>query len=1800
MKHHLIRRLSIYAGLMLTTVALSVLVVTLVKPAHADAQAGNALDFNTQQQYAHFGNDPSLNAATSIRTMEARVKFHSLAGQQVIVSRSCGSSGMEISLDFGTLSALASGTGGSSPATYNAVANLQIEKWYHVAATHSGPGSTITLYIDGVPVATGTAAATIRDSSSDPDIWCADPYHQELRVASWGGGGRFLNGQVDEVRLWNTTRTAEQIRDHLYTELTGSETGLVGYYPMNETAGLTAPDRSTTVKSITVTVGGGYTSIPTVTISGGGGSGATAAVAAMQLNSITSLASGGTGYTVNDVLTINNGTFSAAATLTVTTVNGTGAVTAAVINDPGVYTILPANAVSVSGGTGTGAAFNLDWSVRLLQLLTAGSGYTANPTVSFSSGTAAATANVSNNGVLYDPPGADGPATWVTSGAFYGPGNALDFDGANDFVSATSPLSVIDTNTDLTLMAWLKRDAASGVRDIVSLGSVNSTETAELRLNNLNQLEYGRNPAAWQSVISDASIDQGVWTHVAVIQQGATVQLYINGVFEAAGSISSTTNVTGTYLGARRYNGANDQFFAGQLDEVRMWNVALSPAQVRDYMNQSLAGDEPGLVAYYRMDYGTANGSNAGLTTLYDITANANDGELNNFALSGTTSNWVASNAFNVWIGSAGPSWSITGNWSRGAVPTTTDNLSIVNYAGGNAPIITSTVDFNHLVIGSNATLVVSGSHLLNIGGNWINNATFNAGDSTLAFSENVTHGLVLSTTTTFNNLTVGNGAVLVETETADNAIVNNALTNNGTLRKTQSAATLGNRTFGLTGVAVNVDTVGNLNTLTVDRRDVNHPNAGVTAMQTGRYWKINRTLTGGSTEGQLDITLPYTGTSALSKACRWVNGSGAGFDCGQDTDNTVVLNTSVRRNNYATAAWNSPFDTWTVGNSNSPQAITVQVAPSTLFANSGATSTITATVVDSLGNQVAGVSLNGLTLPASLGTVSALGSTNALGQALGDWTAGTVPGTGWLNAGNGVLTGTASITLAVDAPYTVTLAAAPTALSVGSTSHLTVTVTDQFGNLLNGVAVTLTTDLGNVVSPIVTTNGLATSSISSTLPGTAHLTATADSRIGTTAIVFAPGAPFTLTLAANPTSLTVGNSSTMTATVTDQFGNFVADGTSVAFAASLGDVLSPRTTTNGVATSTLTSLLAGTSQVTATSGSATQATEVIFMPGTPFTVTVQASPTVLVADGSSTATITATVTDQFNNFVVDGTSIDFSTTLGAVSTPHTTIDGQAVATFTAGTIVGTATISATTNSRTGTTSVNLVPGVPFTVTLDANPSVLLVGNTSALTATITDQFGHFVADGTSVVFATSLGNVLSPRTTTNGVATSTLVSTLAGTAQVTATSGSAVQATDVTFVPGAPFTVTVQASPTTLTANGSSTSTITATVTDQFNNLVADGTVLNFSTTLGVVSTPHTTTNGQAVATFTAGTLVGTATISATANTRTGTTSVMLTPGAPFTLALAANPTSLTVGNSSTMTATVTDQFGNFVADGTSVAFAASLGDVLSPRTTTNGVATSTLTSLLAGTSQVTATSGSATQATEVIFMPGTPFTVTVQASPTVLVADGSSTATITATVTDQFNNFVVDGTSIDFSTTLGAVSTPRLTTNGSATTTFTSGVLSGSAIVTATVNSRSDSVSLTLLPTVVDLSTSMKTASASIVTPGEWLTYTIVLSNTGGTLGTGLTLTDALPLHTTYVTNSLTGSGATYNASLNQIEWAGSIPSGGSVTLSYTVVVDQAAHGSIVNLANVFILGVLDRTLTVNTAVRSMLYLPLIARNL
>jgi hypothetical protein len=106
---------------------------------------------------------------------------------------------------------------------------------------------------------------------------------------------------------------------------------------------------------------------------------------------------GGKGYTKGDVVTLQGGVFSTAAQLTVTAVDGSGAITAASILQGGSYTTLPTSPASVTGGSGTGATFMPDtttitWSVTLSQpataSVTADFTFTAPPKVGAPGGTA--------------------------------------------------------------------------------------------------------------------------------------------------------------------------------------------------------------------------------------------------------------------------------------------------------------------------------------------------------------------------------------------------------------------------------------------------------------------------------------------------------------------------------------------------------------------------------------------------------------------------------------------------------------------------------------------------------------------------------------------------------------------------------------------------------------------------------------------------------------------------------------------------------------------------------------------------------------------------------------------------------------------------------------------------------------------------------------------------------------------------------------------------------------------------------------------------------------------------------------------------------------------------------------------------------------------------------------------------------------------------------------------------------------------------------------------------------------------
>ncbi len=241
------------------------------------------------------------------------------------------------------------------------------------------------------------------------------------------------------------------------------------------------------------------------------------------------------------------------------------------------------------------------------------------------------------------------------------------------------------------------------------------------------------------------------------------------------------------------------------------------------------------------------------------------------------------------------------------------------------------------------------------------------------------------------------------------------------------------------------------------------------------------------------------------------------------------------------------------------------------------------------------------------------------------------------------------------------------------------------------------------------------------------------------------------------------------------------------------------------------------------------------------------------------------------------------------------------------------------------------------------------VGTDQTETATVTDQYGNNVADGTTVkwVVEGTIAGTATPATgsgtTSNGQVTFTYHNTKTGTDTVRAyidadnsgtyNTGEINGTASVTWTAGAATNIVV--TPASPSQEVNTNQTETATVTDQYGNNVADGTTVKWvveGTTSGT-ATPATgsgtTTSGQVTFTYQNSTL-GQDTVRAyidsdnsgtyTNGEVNGTATVTWTVGPAANIVVNPATPTQTVGTDQTETATVTDQYGNNVADGTTV----------------------------------------------------------------------------------------------------------------------------------------------------------------------------------------------------------------------------------------------------------------------------------------
>jgi hypothetical protein len=171
-------------------------------------------------------------------------------------------------------------------------------------------------------------------------------------------------------------------------------------------------------------------------------------------------------------------------------------------------------------------------------------------------------------------------ATWTTAGKF---GRALSFDGVNDWVTVADT-NALDLVNGMTLEAWVYPTNASSTRDVLI------KEGAGADIYNLYARNWRGLPEANVFVAGSNRTTEGsvlptnTWTHLAATYNGNVVQLYVNGTLQSSTSASGQIS---TSNGALRIGGNSlwGEYFAGLIDEVRIYNFALSQPQIQSDMN---------------------------------------------------------------------------------------------------------------------------------------------------------------------------------------------------------------------------------------------------------------------------------------------------------------------------------------------------------------------------------------------------------------------------------------------------------------------------------------------------------------------------------------------------------------------------------------------------------------------------------------------------------------------------------------------------------------------------------------------------------------------------------------------------------------------------------------------------------------------------------------------------------------------------------------------------------------------------------------------------------------------------------------------------------------------------------------------------------------------------------------------------------------------------------------------------------------------------------------------------------------
>jgi fibronectin type 3 domain-containing protein len=576
----------------------------------ATGKFGKALSFNGTNASVSVPDSASLDLTTGM-TLEAWVNPTVSSGfRTLVVKEQPGNLVYGVYSSSDTNRPQSQVTVGGTARLLNGTATLPTGTWSHVAATYDG--TTQRLYVNGTQVSTLAVSGSIATSNSP------------LKIGGNSIWSEWFNGLIDEVRVYDRPLSAAEITADMNTSITspdgvppsapgtlsatgglgsvslswGAATDNVGVVKYNvhrsTTSGFTpsaanriAQPTGTTYTDSGLAAGTYYYKVTAEDAAGNVGPPSNEASATATSDTIPPTAPTNlTANASNGQVALAWGASSDAGGIarynvhrstttgfTPTAANRIAQPTGTSYNDVGVpagtyyYKVTaedPAGNVSQPSNEASAtlqapppvAAYGFD----------AGSGTTA-----------ADQSGNGNNGTITN-------ATWAATGKF---GKALSFNGTNASVSVPDTAS-LDLTSGMTIEGWVNPNSASGYRTMIVKEMPGDLVYGLYANSDTNRPESQVRIGTPRLLAGTAAVPTGTWTHLAATYDGTTERLFVNGTqvssLAVAGTI--TTSTSPLKIGG---NSIWSEWFNGLIDEVRVYNRALSAAEIQADMNTSIS-----------------------------------------------------------------------------------------------------------------------------------------------------------------------------------------------------------------------------------------------------------------------------------------------------------------------------------------------------------------------------------------------------------------------------------------------------------------------------------------------------------------------------------------------------------------------------------------------------------------------------------------------------------------------------------------------------------------------------------------------------------------------------------------------------------------------------------------------------------------------------------------------------------------------------------------------------------------------------------------------------------------------------------------------------------------------------------------------------------------------------------------------------------------------------------------------------------------------------------------------------------